>query len=226
MDKPMQTQRSATPAFRGMTKSAPATGATCGDEAEMQAACRMEDEGGPPLPEDPRRPRAGSLHFQRTVRRAPLRRVYGVPTVGDVMTRSVRSVRRDTSIKDVAIVMTGDVTSLVPVVDDAERLVGLISERDIVIRACAGDKSIEDMRAADAMNTDPTPVGANQLLRDAVAAMTRLQVQQVPVVDEDFKVVGMISLGDIAKRADSGIDLRTVLAAVSSRKLVWSRAWR
>ncbi|MEP6651779.1 MAG: CBS domain-containing protein [Myxococcales bacterium] len=142
------------------------------------------------------------------------------------MTRSVRSVLSDSSIKDVAIVMTGDVTSLVPVVDASERLVGLVTERDIVIRACAGDKSIEDMRAADAMTAAPTVVGANQLLRDAVAAMTRLQVQRLPVVDDDFRVVGMISLGDIAKRADSGIDLRAALAAVSSRKLIWSRGWR
>lgn len=82
------------------------------------------------------------------------------------------------------------------------------------------------MRAADAMTPDPTAIGANQLLRDAVAAMTRLQVQRLPVVGDEFKVVGMISLGDIAKRADTGIDLRAVLAAVSNRNLVLSRAWR
>lgn len=226
MDKPMQTETSTAPFVRGTRNTSPATAASGGDDAEVQAACRMEEEGGPPLPEEARRPRAGTLRFQRTMRRSPLRRVYGVPTVGDVMTRSVRSVLSDSSIKDVAIVMTGDVTSLVPVVDASERLVGLVTERDIVIRACAGDKSIEDMRAADAMTAAPTVVGANQLLRDAVAAMTRLQVQRLPVVDDDFRVVGMISLGDIAKRADSGIDLRAALAAVSSRKLIWSRGWR
>lgn len=103
---------------------------------------------------------------------------------------------------------------------------GLITERDIVIRACAGDKSIEDMRAADAMTPDPTAINAYQLLRDAVAAMTRLQVPRLPVVGDDFKVVGMISLRDIAKRGATGIDLPAVLAAASSRNLVLSRAWR
>lgn len=197
------------------------------DEAEKLAASRMEDEGGPPLPDEGRRTRTSTQRFQRSQQRRPsLRRAMGTLVASDVMSRTVRSVKPDSSIKDVAIVMAGDATGLVPVVDSSEKLVGLITDRDIVMRACKGDKSIDDLRAADAMTRDPTGIAADQGLPDVVSAMARLQVQGLPVVDDDFKLVGMISLGDIATRGDAGVDLRAALAALSNRKLFWTRAWR
>ena len=82
------------------------------------------------------------------------------------------------------------------------------------------------MRAADAMTRDPTGIGADQALPDVLSAMARLQLQRLPVVDDDFKVVGMISLGDIAARGEASVDLRAALAALSNRKMFWGRAWR
>jgi CBS domain-containing protein len=193
------------------------------DQDRLAAESRMEDEGGPPVSAEEQRPKR-----DRSSRRSgssPTRSGRGL-TVADVMTKSVRAVALETTIKEVALIMAGDAIGVVPVVDDDNLLVGLITDRDIVIRVCAGDKGVDDLRASDAMTPSPTGIRPSESITNALAVMSRLQVRRLPVVDEGFRLIGMLSIGDIASRGDARADLREALAEISNRRSFWSRVWR
>jgi CBS domain-containing protein len=198
------------------------------DEDRLAAESRMEDEGGPPAVsavsvEEQQRPKR-----ERSIRRSgssSTRSGRGL-IVADVMTKSVRAVALETTIKEVALMMAGDAIGVVPVVDDDNVLVGLITDRDIVIRVCAGDKGVDDLRASDAMTPNPTGIRSSETITNALAVMARLQVHRLPVVDEGFRLIGMLSIGDIASRGDASADLREALAEISNRRSFWSRIWR
>jgi CBS domain-containing protein len=198
-----------------------------GDSNRLEdAESRMEDEGGPPVSIDEHRPQGpGRARSRPRSVASPMRNGRGL-TVADVMTKSVRAVSLETTIKEVALMMAGEAIGVVPVVDDDHRLVGLITDRDIVIRVCAGDKGVDDLRASDAMTPNPTGIRSTETITSALAVMARLQVHRLPVVDPGFRLIGMLSIGDIASRGDANADLRQALAEISNRRSFWSRIWR
>ncbi|MDQ6923735.1 MAG: CBS domain-containing protein [Pseudomonadota bacterium] len=128
--------------------------------------------------------------------------------VSEIMTRDVRLLSPDQTIREAASLMADvDVGSLP--VGDNDRLVGIITDRDIVIRAVAQGKSA-DTKVADVMSkemlycfdTDET---------DAVARnMGKAQVRRLPVVNSDKRLVGIVSLGDLARNDDPTTIGRTV----------------
>lgn len=179
------------------------------DRETVAAESRMEDEGGPPLPE-PGRARTGG----------------SATTVGEAMSRDVRTVLPDTPIKQLAVLMAGEGIGALPVVLPDQRLLGMVTDRDIVIRVCAGDKSVEDLRAGDVMTIDPTGISADKTVSDALAVMARLQVHRLPVVDDDFRLVGIISTADVARLRNSSRELGEALAEISNRESFWSRIWQ
>jgi CBS domain-containing protein len=150
--------------------------------------------------------------------------------VAEAMTKQVRAVSPDTSIKKVALLMASEAIGAVPVIRSDNHLIGLVTDRDIVIRVCAGDKSVDDIRARDAMTTHPTGITAEESLSRALALMARLQVHRLPVVDDEFRLVGMLSIADIASKGGANAELREALAEISNRQSFWSRVipmtWR
>lgn len=116
---------------------------------------------------------------------------------GDVMTRDVATVRPDAMIREAAQMMDDLNVGALPVCD-GRRLVGIITDRDIVVRS-----------TRDGMRPDATPVHA--VMTDEVCwcfeddaidkiedAMARRQIRRMPVVDRDKRLVGLIALGDLA----------------------------
>ena len=128
--------------------------------------------------------------------------------VSEIMARDVRLLSPDQTIREAASLMAdADVGSLP--VGDNDRLGGIITDRDIVIRAVAQGKSA-DTKVADVMSkemlycfdTDET---------DAVARnMGKAQVRRLPVVNSDKRLVGIVSLGDLARNDDPTTIGRTV----------------
>ena len=123
--------------------------------------------------------------------------------VRDVMTREVRLVRPSNTIEQAAAAMAELDIGLLPVTDD-ERLVGMISDRDIAVRAVAAglgpDTSVGTVMTADVKycfdDEDAEAVAEN---------MGDIQVRRLPVVDRDKRLVGIISLGDIACTHESTV---------------------
>ena len=116
--------------------------------------------------------------------------------VSDVMTPNPRTVTLSDSIQVVAKIMRDEDTGAVPVVEDGAHVVGMITDRDIVIRAVADgdmDCTVDDIVTDDVVCATPGMSTA-----EAAELMSEHQVRRLPVVDDDENIVGIVSLGDLA----------------------------
>jgi CBS domain-containing protein len=122
--------------------------------------------------------------------------------VKDVMTRDIETVRPDASLKDAAELMRTLNVGPLPVVD-GDNLVGIITDRDIVVRAVALGLDPNSSRVADAMTGDVETVFQDEDLDVAIRKMRDEQIRRVLVVERNSrKLVGIIALGDIAESID------------------------
>lgn len=125
-----------------------------------------------------------------------------VKHVEDVMTRDVETVRPDTSLKEAAELMRTLNVGPLPVVD-GEKLVGIITDRDIVVRAVAMGLDPNSTRVADAMTRDVECVFQDEDIEAAMRKMREEQIRRILVVERDSrKLVGIIALGDLAESID------------------------
>ena len=128
--------------------------------------------------------------------------------VSEIMTRDVRLLSPDQTIREAASLMADiDVGSL-PVGDD-DRLVGMITDRDIVIRAVAQGKSA-DTKVAEVMSKEILYCFDTDEIDDVARNMGKAQVRRLPVVNSDKRLVGIVSLGDLARNDDPTTIGRTV----------------
>ncbi|RKH32704.1 CBS domain-containing protein [Corallococcus sicarius] len=144
-------------------------------------------------------------------------------TARDIMTRTVRTARRDSTLREVAQLMKDEDCGVVPIVDADGRLVGLVTDRDLAVRGFTHGRAVEALRAADVMSEDIEAVLPEEDLHGVIDLMGRRQVRRVPVVEPDDRLVGIIALGDIASRADQDEELQDALERISSRRSFWSR---
>jgi len=115
--------------------------------------------------------------------------------ISEVMTPNPRTVAPGDSLQAAAQVMRDEDAGAVPVVEDG-RVMGLVTDRDIVIRAVAdGDFQA---KVGDICSDDVVTCGPGMSTADAADLMSEHQVRRIPVVDDDEKLVGIVSLGDLA----------------------------
>ncbi|WP_028238292.1 CBS domain-containing protein [Stutzerimonas azotifigens] len=120
--------------------------------------------------------------------------------VAECMTREVRMVRPETTIRDAAKMMTdGDVGSLP--VSDGERLVGMVTDRDIVTRAVCEGKG-PDTNVREVMTNDVKYCFDDQDIQEIAHNMADVQLHRLPVVNRDKRLVGIIALADVAVAAN------------------------
>jgi CBS domain-containing protein len=117
--------------------------------------------------------------------------------VADVMTARPRCATPDTPLQEVAQIMEAEDVGAVPVID-GDRLVGMVTDRDIVVRALAQGKDPRGMPARFAASQELVSVKPDQGLDDALRLMAQSQVRRLPVVDDDDRLVGIISQADLA----------------------------
>jgi CBS domain-containing protein len=124
------------------------------------------------------------------------------------MTRDVRLLSPDQTIREAASLMADvDVGSLP--VQENDRLVGMITDRDIVIRAVAQGKSA-DTKVAEVMTKEMLYCLDTDEIDDVARNMGKAQVRRLPVVNSDKRLVGIVSLGDLARNNDPTTVGRTV----------------
>ncbi len=127
-------------------------------------------------------------------------------TIQDVMTRDVQRISPEDSIRKAAQLMDEFNIGSIPVVD-GEKLVGMITDRDITIRATAAGKAPESTRVGDVMSTEVRTCNASQSVEEVLAEMGNVQIRRVPVVDQaSHSLVGIVSLGDMATKQSKGIE--------------------
>jgi len=119
-------------------------------------------------------------------------------TVSQVMTRGVRTLAPEDSLTDAAETMRDlDVGSL-PICDK-DRLVGMVTDRDIVIRGLAEKRPNGCVK--DVMTPEPLYCYDDEPVETAVQTMQSGQVRRLPIVDRDKRLVGVLALGDVALSA-------------------------
>jgi CBS domain-containing protein len=116
--------------------------------------------------------------------------------VSEAMTREVRIASPGQSIRDVAKIMADIDAGAVPVGEN-DRLVGMITDRDIAIRAVAEGKG-PDTPVREVMSTEVKYVFDDDDLEHVAKNMGDIQVRRLPVVNRDKRLVGIVSLGDMA----------------------------
>ncbi|MBO0764701.1 MAG: CBS domain-containing protein [Hyphomicrobiaceae bacterium] len=117
--------------------------------------------------------------------------------VSEVMTRDVRIANPTDTIRQAAQTMAAIDAGVIPVAEN-DRLVGMITDRDIAVRAVAAGKS-PDASIREVMSTDVCYCFDDQEIGDVATNMAGIQVRRLPVVNRDKRLVGIFSLGDIAR---------------------------
>jgi CBS domain-containing protein len=120
--------------------------------------------------------------------------------VSDVMTGRPRAVTPQTPLTEVAELMEAEDVGSIPVVEN-DRLVGIVTDRDIVIRAVAKGKDLKGMPASAVSSRELVTVHPDDDLSDALELMARHQVRRVAVTAEDERLVGVVSQADVAREA-------------------------
>lgn len=118
--------------------------------------------------------------------------------VKELMSKNIASVTPDTPIVEVAKIMKKMNIGSVPVCDD-NKVIGILTDRDIVLRDVAMGKNVEGVTAKDVMTVGISTAEPEMDIHEAAKLMSDKQVRRLPVVDED-RLVGMLALGDIAVR--------------------------
>jgi CBS domain-containing protein len=117
--------------------------------------------------------------------------------VQDVMTKNVMVAKESDKLTDAAEMMKELNVGVLPVVNDHGNLMGVITDRDITIRAVAKGADPSKATVGDFMTPSPITIGPEVNVDDAADMMASAQIRRLPVV-KDGGVVGMVSLGDLA----------------------------
>ncbi|MGP1354807.1 MAG: CBS domain-containing protein [Parasphingopyxis sp.] len=134
--------------------------------------------------------------------------------VKDVMHDGVAWVEPDTLLSKVAVTMRDEDVGSIPVGED-DRLVGMVTDRDIAIRALADGKDPLQLTAGDVMTDEIFYCTADEEVEDAVRIMENNEIRRLPVIDHNKRMVGMLSMGDVAARAPASLSSE-MLKAVSA----------
>ncbi|MCF1592060.1 CBS domain-containing protein [Streptomyces muensis] len=132
--------------------------------------------------------------------------------VRDVMTTDLMTVEPLTSVQTVARMMRDEDIGAV-LVTEGEHLRGLVSDRDLVIRAMAEGGDPDRTTVAEACSEDLVTVGPDDDLVVAVKVMREHSVRRIPVVDQGDHAVGIVSIGDLAIERDPKSALGDISAA-------------
>lgn len=139
----------------------------------------------------------------------------------EIMTRNVKTAGREMTLKEVAALMRdGDMGSL-PVVENG-RLVGIVTDRDIVVRAIAEGRDAET-RIGDVMTAEVFSAKEDDFVFEAIRQMGDKQVRRIPVINDSGELVGIISMADIALEMEDEREIAETLEDISSGAGFWKK---
>ena len=130
-------------------------------------------------------------------------------SIRDAMTSNPKTVTSDQTVVDAAKIMQQEDAGVVPIVD-GERLVGVLTDRDIAIQIVAAGKDPQSTKVTEIASRDLVTVDPQQDLDEALRLMAQHQVRRLPVVEEDGKLVGILAQADVAEHAETSKTGETV----------------
>ncbi|MEP6982855.1 MAG: CBS domain-containing protein [Sphingomicrobium sp.] len=120
--------------------------------------------------------------------------------ISEVMTRDVQTVRPDQTVREAASFMLNADAGAIPVTE-GERLVGMITDRDIAVRGVAEGHG-PDTPVRDLMTNDIVAARLDDDTDDVAARMSEAQVRRLPVIDDQEKLCGIVSLADLSQQGE------------------------
>lgn len=142
-------------------------------------------------------------------------------TVGAVMRREVETLTPDDTAADAAEAMDDADVSELPVVDSQGRLIGIVSARDLVTRVVMPDRKPSDVRVAELVDADVLAATEDEPLTSALRIFAQDPGRHVPVVDREDRLLGMLSLAEVAAAARGDEALANALREIASRSAFW-----
>ncbi len=133
--------------------------------------------------------------------------------VKDAMHKKVVWVEPTTALADISKKMRELDIGAVPV-GEKDRLIGMVTDRDIAIRAFSGPADAKTLTARDVMSKGIIYCRDSEEIEDAIRIMEQKKVRRLPVLDKNKRMVGMLSLGDVSHAAPQSISGEAI-AAVS-----------
>lgn len=140
-----------------------------------------------------------------------------MPKCKDVMTKDPTCCEPGDSVVKVAQIMKREDVGSVPVVDSksSRKLVGIVTDRDLVVKVLAEGRSIDGASARDAMTPDPTSCHEDDDVDRALKLMAELQVRRMPIIDAAGRLAGIISQADVATRVNRDKQTGELVEAIS-----------
>ena len=144
-----------------------------------------------------------------------------MPTCSEVMTREPVCCEPTDAVTRIAELMKKENVGSVPVVESlsSRRLVGIITDRDLVTKVVAGGRSVEQATASDAMTFNPATCKEDDDISHAMELMAQRQVRRMPVVDPQGRVTGIIAQADVATRMKSDCQTGQMVESISTPPL-------
>lgn len=136
--------------------------------------------------------------------------------VKEVMTKKPTYIKVDTTIDEAAKLMAANDFGILPVSEN-DKLVGMITDRDITIRVTAKDKDPAKTKAKDVMTEKVLYCFEDDTLEDVLKSFGELQIYRMPVMNANKRLVGEITLGDIAKASKNDDELHTLIGEIKQR---------
>jgi len=124
-------------------------------------------------------------------------------SIREAMTSKPCSIDADKPVSYAAKMMRDEDVGLAPIVE-GERLVGVLTDRDIAVRVVAEGRDPDQVKVAEVASRDVVTLDPQQDLDEALRLMAQHQVRRLPVVEEDGRLVGVVAQADVAKEADKG----------------------
>ena len=164
----------------------------------------------------PRRPRRGASRSRLLCR--------------DIMTREVVVAAPDATIAEISVLMRDEDTGIIPIVErqanakDA-KLLGVVTDRDIVVRVVAAGLDVNAARANEVMSAQLHTAQPGDRVIEVIRKMGEQQVRRIPVVDETGHLRGIISMADIALETEVDRELAEALEDISSGASFWKKLY-
>lgn len=124
--------------------------------------------------------------------------------VADVMERAVHVANPEDTVQQAARLMREEDTGALPV-GEGDRLVGMVTDRDVAVRLAAEGRDPARTKVREVMSADVRYVFEDEDLGHVAENMAQQQVRRLPVMNRQRRLVGVVSLGDIAKGPDAGL---------------------
>lgn len=136
--------------------------------------------------------------------------------ISEIMTREVQLASPKQTVQQAAQLMADHDVGCIPVADD-DRLVGMLTDRDICVRAVAAGKNPGRCKVGEVMSAHVKYVFDDETTEDLARNMSTLQVRRLPVLNREKRLVGIVSLGDLATINGTAEETKDAISGVSEK---------